>query len=120
MNSKTIQRTMILVFLLLIKNVANAQNYGPDFTYNLHGNAPLELIPVIELRSHSIRLQHPYEIVIPDTQFGEMVICQLYDSEGEIIGNRYSQTGNRETRVFFGLKEPNASARCAYVGREIN
>ncbi|RBW41945.1 hypothetical protein DS901_14475 [Loktanella sp. D2R18] len=55
---------------------------------------------------------HPYEIVIPDTQFGEMVICQLYDSDDLVVASEHDNTGNGETRLFFTYKLPVTSARC--------
>ena len=118
MNFLTAQTTILLAFLPFISGAAHAQYRGGGSDSST-GNTNYELIPDVELRSHSTRLQHPYEVIIPDTQFGELVICQLFDSEGEVIATRHENTGNRETRVFFEIKEPAVSALCAYIEVEL-
>lgn len=80
-----------------------------------YGSITYEEIEDIELRSYSALLEHPHEVLIPNTPFRNLIHCNLYDAEGEIVTWASSNTGNGETWIFFTEKVPDASARCYYI-----
>jgi hypothetical protein len=91
----------------------------PDFWGRVHsgtyGETTYELIPDIELLSHPKLVAHPYEVRIPNTEFGNMIVCQLFDVEGEVLTTQTDNSRTGETRMYFTERTSDVSAKCAYV-----
>ena len=93
-----------------------------------------EEIHNFEVRSFSLRMAHPYEIVIPNTDFGQLIVCRIFDRDGNALPDQrrspagprensnqtgfsmqMDNTGNGETRLYFSHKVPRATFRCFYA-----
>lgn len=82
------------------------------------GNAETVYTPIqdVELKTYSTSLEHPYEVIVPNTVFGNMIVCLLLDADGQVLATEYENSGRNETHVFFMTKEPAISAACANLG----
>ena len=81
-------------------------------------NAETVYTPIqdVELRIYPTSLEHPYEVIVPNTVFGNSIVCLLLDADGEVLATEYENSSRNETHVFFMTKEPATSAACANLG----
>lgn len=66
----------------------------------------------VELRKHSTLLRHPYEVIIPNTVFGDIFFCQLFGAEDEVVIGKFENAQRGDTHIFFAIKDPVNSAVC--------
>ena len=93
-----------------------------------------EEIHDFQVRSFSLRMAHPYEIRIPNTDFGQLIVCRIFDRDGNVLpdqrpsptgprensnqtgfSTQMDNTGNGETRLYFSHKVAGATFRCFYA-----
>ncbi|MEJ6403508.1 hypothetical protein [Yoonia sp. 2307UL14-13] len=96
-----------------------------------------EEIDDFEVRTFPFVMAHPYQITIPNTDFGHMIRCDIYDGEGDLLPNvthwrmdpktnsnlttfssQLDNSGNGETRFYFAHKVPDAKFRCFHLRLE--
>ena len=74
-----------------------------------------ELIQDVELKTYSIFKNSRYEVVVTNTTFGDFMLCQLLDAEGEVITQQYANSQSVVTRLHFQTEMPVEEAKCAYT-----
>lgn len=93
-----------------------------------------EEIDDIEVISFSLRLAHTYEVIIPNTVLGNMIRCDILNSNGESVPSHSStgvgpkirtigddlsiqtnRTEQNETSFYFANKILNATFQCFYM-----
>lgn len=96
-----------------------------------------EAIHDFAVKTYPSRMAHPYEVVIPNTKFGRLIICRIYDGDeaavfspddyhktlsqnrnGTTLSTQITNTANGETRLYFAHKTQNATFRCFYMSAQ--
>ena len=111
---------LLLTIMVFAGNVTKAQPFSDDLVDQSWqwGHPPLndetiyKQVQGVELIAQSTFLRHPYEVIIPNTVFGTLFFCQLFDAYGEVLTGRYENAGRGETKIFFTIKVPVSSAVC--------
>ena len=133
--------TAALFFALCWPAVSETTNRSP---YGAHRNVDFEEIEGFEVRAFPLRMAHPWEIVIPNTELGQVMACQISDGppadpnslpskpglgdlfadtpESMVLNSRttnrdlqFFDSGPGETRVYFAHKISDATFRCFKV-----
>lgn len=118
--SKEHYTAFVLTLLVFSGNTAEGQLFSDESSDEsfIWRDAPLndetiyKQIQGVELRAHSTFMRHPYEVIIPNTDFGTFIFCQLFDANGDVVIGSFENAGRGETRVFFAIREPVTSAVC--------
>ncbi|WP_174137343.1 hypothetical protein [Parasulfitobacter algicola] len=74
-----------------------------------------ELIQGVKLKTYSTFTEHPYEVMVPNTSFGDLMICQVFGADGEVISQKYANSRSNVTHVYFETKVSIKEAKCAYA-----
>ena len=72
-----------------------------------------ERIEAIELVSGSGLFRGTHEIIIPDTTFGDFIVCQLFDADGAVLETEFENAKTGMTRVYMVSDSDVAKAICA-------
>lgn len=111
--------TLGLILLFSSVTAAASQDSATDETrdfFNLQrtplNSGQFTIADGVQLRAYARFLSHPYEVIIPNTNFGDFYFCQLFDAAGNVVLGVTANAGNGETRVYFAVKDDVASAAC--------
>ena len=113
-------RKKVVAFFLLAScgsGVAHAELLG-GVAAGTYGDTTYEEILDVELRTFPAIMRYPYEVVLRNTRVRRMILCRLFDKEGNVLSTGFGKYSNGEHRIFFTDKTPNATARCYYPNVE--
>lgn len=124
---------LIMALVVALPQIASAETTNLN-TYNAGAVVNYEEINDFEVKSFPLRMAHPYEIIIPNTTLGQVIVCRIYDTqddagvnppempEGVTISShrtgrdeQFVVSGNNATHVFFSNKISDATFRCFNV-----
>ena len=110
---------LVLSALLATGSATKADLFGGPLSLD---NTETVYTPIqdVELRTYPTSLEHPYEVIVPYTVFGNTIVCLLLDADGGVLATEYENSGRNKTHVFFMTKEPAISAACANLSVEEN
>ncbi|WP_180885865.1 hypothetical protein [Ruegeria sp. THAF57] len=127
--------------LLSVSPSAAVAECSRSSPYNLQADITYEEIFDFEVKTYPRIMAHPYEIEIPDTTFGQLIACRIYQDGAHetaelpttpgwasLFANRpetrirnhqvtsremqFVKSGPGKTHVFFSHKIPDAKFRC--------
>ena len=93
---------------------ASPQTFGSVHA-GTYGETTYEEIAGIEMTTRRMFSNHTYDIVVPNTLTGDVIVCQLHDDTGHVFRQKLANSLSRETRFYFQSQVVAASARCFYA-----